>query len=125
MKSIILSVLLYTVILPQTQTDIPWPTLADSPWPMIKHDPQLTGRSPYRGPQSPTIIWTVDMPHGIFSGPVIGEDSNLYFGLNLLIYIHPIAVYPHIFTVMTVMVIFCGSITFRINAHHIIVEQFY
>lgn len=34
----------------QQQVDIPWQTLADSPWPMIKHDPQLTGRSPYKGP---------------------------------------------------------------------------
>jgi hypothetical protein len=67
-------------ILAQIQTDIEWPTLANSDWPMIKHDPQFTGRSPYKGPQSPTIIWTVDMPDGIFSGPVIGEGGNLYFG---------------------------------------------
>ena len=67
-------------IIAQTQTDIEWPTLANSDWPMIKHDPQFTGRSPYKGPQSPTIIWTVDMKDGIFSGPVIGVDGNLYFG---------------------------------------------
>ena len=65
---------------PQQQVDIPWPTLANSDWPMIKHDPQFTGRSPYKGPQSSTVVWTVDMPNGIFSGPVIGEDENLYFG---------------------------------------------
>lgn len=64
----------------QQQVDIPWPTLADSPWPMIKHDPQFTGRSPYKGPQSPIIVWERDMENGIFSGPVIGEDNNLYFG---------------------------------------------
>ena len=68
------------LIYPQQQTDNPWPTLADSPWPMIKHDPQFTGRSPYKGPQTPNIEWTKDMPYGIFSGPVIGEDENLYFG---------------------------------------------
>ena len=67
-------------IIAQIQTDIEWPTLAKSDWPMIKHDPQFTGRSPYKGPQSPTIIWTVDMPDGIFSGPVIGEGGNLFFG---------------------------------------------
>ena len=67
-------------IIAQIQTDIEWPTLANTDWPMIKHDPQFTGRSPYKGPQAPTIIWTVDMPDGIFSGPVIGEGGNLYFG---------------------------------------------
>ncbi len=73
---VIVSGLLYA----QQQVDIPWPTLADSPWPMSKHDPQFTGRSPYKGPQTPTIAWTEDMEDGIFSGPVIGERGNLYFG---------------------------------------------
>ena len=63
-----------------TQTDIDWPTLGDSPWPMIKHDPEFTGRYPYKGPQTPTIVWKEDMKDGIFSGPVLGEDGNLYFG---------------------------------------------
>lgn len=76
-------VLILSVVLSlhaQEQTDIPWQTLADSDWPMIKHDPQFTGRSPYKGPQTPTIVWTADLEDGIFSGPVIGEKGNLYFG---------------------------------------------
>jgi outer membrane protein assembly factor BamB len=77
---IFLLVIIPVFIYSQQQADIPWPTLADSPWPMIKHDPQFTGRSPYKGPQTPTIIWTADLENGIFSGPVIGADSNLYFG---------------------------------------------
>jgi hypothetical protein len=64
----------------QQQTDILWPTLANTDWPMIKHDPQFTGRSSFKGPQTPTIIWTKDMENGIFSGPVIGVEGNLYFG---------------------------------------------
>jgi outer membrane protein assembly factor BamB len=81
MKWIILvSLFLCAAIYSQQQVDIPWPTLANSDWPMIKHDPQFTGRSPYKGPQSATIVWIKDMPNGIFSGPVIGEKSNLYFG---------------------------------------------
>lgn len=64
----------------QQQIDISWPTLAKSDWPMIKHDPQFTGRSPFKGPLTPTIIWTRDLEDGIFSGPVIGEQGNLYFG---------------------------------------------
>ena len=67
-------------IIAQVQTDIEWPTLSKSDWPMIKHDPQFTGRSPYKGPQTPTIVWTADISDGIFSGPVIGEEGNLYFG---------------------------------------------
>lgn len=62
------------------QNDIPWPTLADSPWPMIKHDPQFTGRSKYKGPQNGTIIWKRDLEHGIFSGPVLDKNDNLFFG---------------------------------------------
>lgn len=80
MKTFIIFVFISLNIFSQQQIDITWPTLADSPWPMIKRNPQLTGRSPYKGPQTATVIWTVDFPHGIFSGPVIGEDHNLYFG---------------------------------------------
>jgi outer membrane protein assembly factor BamB len=80
MKKILLSLLLSSLLYSQQQVDTPWPTLADSPWPMVKHDPQFTGRSPYKGPQTPTIVWTEDMEDGIFSGPVIGEEGNLYFG---------------------------------------------
>lgn len=66
----------------QQQVHIPWTTLADSPWPMVKHDPQATGRSPYIGPKTANIFWTMDMPYGIWSGPAIGEDSTIYFGTN-------------------------------------------
>lgn len=66
----------------QQQFDIPWPTLADSPWPMMSHDPQATGRSPYIGPKTANIVWTMDMPYGILSGPALGEDGTIYFGTN-------------------------------------------
>jgi len=66
----------------QHQQQIPWPTLMDSPWPMIKHDPQATGRSPYVGPKTANIIWTMDMEYGVFTGPAIDVDGNLYFGTN-------------------------------------------
>jgi len=77
---VVLVILSASSIYSQIQTDIEWPTLAISDWPMIKHDPQFTGRSPYKGPQTPTIVWTKDLNDGIFSGPVIGEEGNLYFG---------------------------------------------
>jgi outer membrane protein assembly factor BamB len=66
----------------QQQIDIPWPTLADSPWPMMSHDPQATGRSPYIGPKTANIVWTMDMRYGILSGPTLGEDGTIYFGTN-------------------------------------------
>ncbi len=62
------------------QTTITWPTIADSPWPMLSHDPQRTGRSPYQGPQTPTIGFALNIPDGIYSGPVLGAQGNLYFG---------------------------------------------
>ncbi|MEJ2102970.1 MAG: PQQ-binding-like beta-propeller repeat protein [Ignavibacteriaceae bacterium] len=80
MKKIILFILVSGIICAQQQIDIPWPTLSNSDWPMIKRDPQFTGRSPYKGPQTPNVVWIKNMPNGIFSGPVIGEEGNLYFG---------------------------------------------
>ena len=66
----------------QQQVDILWQTLADSPWPMISHDPQLTGRSPYVGPKTAAVKWNLDLPYGVLSGPIIGEDGTLYVGTN-------------------------------------------
>jgi outer membrane protein assembly factor BamB len=66
----------------QQQQQIPWLTLMDSPWPMVKHDPQGTGRSPHKGPKTPNVIWTKDLEYGVFSGPVIDLDGNLYVGTN-------------------------------------------
>lgn len=74
--------LLSSVLHSQQQVDIPWPSLANSPWPMIAHDPQFTGRSPFVGPKTPTVVWTLDLPYGIFSGPIIGEDGTLFVGTS-------------------------------------------
>ena len=79
-RELLLTVFLSTLIYSQQQVDIPWPTLADSPWPMIAHDPQITGRSPYSGPKTAAIKWTIDLPYGVFSGPIIGETGTLYVG---------------------------------------------
>jgi len=49
---------------------------------MIKHDPQGTGRSPYVGPKTANIIWTMDLEFGVFSGPAIDAVGNLYVGTN-------------------------------------------
>jgi len=78
---VLIVILVSTDLNTQTkQEPIPWPTLSNSAWPMIGHDPQFTGRSPYKGPQTPTIVWTANLPHGIFSGPVLDIYQNLYFG---------------------------------------------
>ena len=66
----------------QPQTDIPWPSLANSPWPMAHHDPQLTGRSPYQGPQLGELVWAVN-PVGDFetlTGISLGADGSIYYG---------------------------------------------
>jgi DNA-binding beta-propeller fold protein YncE len=77
---IFLILLLAGIIYPQQQIDIPWPTLANSPWPMIAHDPQITGRSPYSGPKTPTIKWEIDLPYSVASGPIISENGTLFVG---------------------------------------------
>ena len=61
------------------QVNIPWPSLANSPWPMFHHDPQSTGRSPYRGPQKGRIKWTFKSGGTIYSTVVIGADGTIYF----------------------------------------------
>ena len=77
----ILSILLFSsTIFSQTQQNIEWESLADTPWPMIKKDPQLTGRSEFVGPQSGNILWSKDMENGIYTGPIIGHNKNIYFG---------------------------------------------
>ena len=86
MKTVLLFLLFTSLIHSQQQVDIPWQTLANSPWPMIAHDPQITGRSPYSGPKTPTIKWTLDLPYGVYSGPIIGEDGTLYVGTNAYLY---------------------------------------
>ena len=81
LRYLILSlILLGEIHFSQQQIDIPWPTLANSSWSMIAHDPQLTGRSPYSGPRTPTIKWSLDLPYGVFSGPIIDEQGRLYVG---------------------------------------------
>jgi Secretion system C-terminal sorting domain/PQQ-like domain len=88
MKIKIVAAVLFLIIIPinaQQQQQIPWPTLADSPWPMVSHDPQATGRSNYVGPKTPNVIWTMDMPYGILSGPALGEDETMYFGTRSIL----------------------------------------
>jgi outer membrane protein assembly factor BamB len=63
----------------QPQIDIPWPGLANSAWPMFMHDPQHTGRSPYRGPQLGQMEWRFNAGYLVYSSPAIGLDGNIYF----------------------------------------------
>jgi len=63
--------------------DVPWPGLANSPWPMFLHDPQHTGRSPYRGPQEGKVEWLFDAGIWVYSSPVIDLDGSIYFGVLL------------------------------------------
>ena len=79
-RKLLSTLFLINTIFSQQQVDITWTSLANSPWPMIGHDPQITGRSPYSGPKTPTIKWTLGLPYGVYSGPIIGEDGTLYVG---------------------------------------------
>lgn len=64
----------------QQQQHIPWPSLADSPWPIGRGDAQATGRSKYIGPRTPNVMWRKDMPLGIYHGPIIGFNDDLFVG---------------------------------------------
>ena len=57
---------------------LPGDGLADAPWPTFHHDPQRTGRSLFRGPESPEARWTVETSGPIWSSPVIGADGTIY-----------------------------------------------
>jgi hypothetical protein len=68
----------HPVYVVQAQIDIPWPGLASSAWPMFAHDPQHTGRSPYRGPQSGVMETMFNANTIIYATPVIGTDGSVY-----------------------------------------------
>jgi hypothetical protein len=80
MIRIFLLLLFTSVLFCQQQVKIPWPSLADSPWPVSRGDMQGTGRSEYIGPSTNNVIWRKDMPLGIFHGPVIGYNNNIFVG---------------------------------------------
>ena len=50
-----------------------------SPWPMLRHDQYHTGRSPYNGPETPTLKWTFETVIGNRSSPAISADGTIYF----------------------------------------------
>ena len=54
--------------------------LATSPWPMFLHDLQHTGRSPYRGPETPELKWEYETGGVVQCSPTIGSDGTVYVG---------------------------------------------
>jgi len=53
---------------------------ASSAWPMFRHDPQHTGRSPYKGAEIDMFKWKLKTGSMIFSSPAIGSDGTIYVG---------------------------------------------
>ena len=53
-----------------------------SPWPMFLHDAKHTGRSPFKGPDTPELKWMyyVDTQFPNFCQPIIGNDGSIYWG---------------------------------------------
>ncbi len=54
--------------------------LADTPWPTFQRDAQRTGRSPYLGPEEPTVMWRFQLANTSISSIAVGEDGTIYFG---------------------------------------------
>lgn len=48
---------------------------------MFLHDPQHTGRSPYRGPQSGKVEWMFDAKGYVYSSPTLDVNGNIYFSV--------------------------------------------
>jgi|GEM_PF-2174214 len=48
-------------------------------WSMFGHDPQHTGRSPYRGPQQPVLAWSFQAGEAICSSAAVAPDGTVYF----------------------------------------------
>jgi outer membrane protein assembly factor BamB len=48
-----------------------------SPWPMLRLDQYHTGRSPFDGPETPTLKWIYEI-EGIGSSPAISADGTIY-----------------------------------------------
>jgi hypothetical protein len=80
MNKLCLFLLFTFIVYGQQQVKIPWPSLADSPWPVLRGDMQGTGRSEFIGPRTNNVHWRKDMPLGIFHGPVIGYNDDLFVG---------------------------------------------
>jgi len=69
----------YPLMVPATdETDADG--LADSPWPMFGHDARHTGRSPFKGPEHPTLKWSLEIGESDEATPVIGKDGTIYIG---------------------------------------------
>lgn len=60
---------------PFAQMEIDWPSLQKAPWPMYRHDPQLTGRSPYAGPMKGIIGDT--LPY-YSTGSIVSDGMNIF-----------------------------------------------
>jgi outer membrane protein assembly factor BamB len=69
-----------------TSTSIP---VAPPIWGMFQHDPQHTGRSPFNGPSTSSLLW--DFPvSGHPGSPAIGGDGTIYLPVGtVLIAINP------------------------------------
>ena len=65
---------------PNPQYDVEWPGLSLSDWPMYLHDPQHTGRSPFRGPQQGKIVWRFDAGGEVYGAPALGQNGTIFIG---------------------------------------------
>jgi large repetitive protein len=51
---------------------------AGAPWPMQDRDPNHTGQSPYTGPASAHVAWTLQLDGSVTNPPAIAADGTLY-----------------------------------------------
>jgi outer membrane protein assembly factor BamB len=51
---------------------------AGAPWPMQDRDPNHTSQSPYAGPASANVAWTLELGGSVTNPPAIAADGTLY-----------------------------------------------
>ena len=82
MKRLLILICCVVILLGATLAAIasPSPGLTEGSWPMFQHDPQHTGRSPFRGPEVPDLKWAITIPQSahLYSAPVIGPSGTIY-----------------------------------------------
>lgn len=55
-------------------------------WPMFRYCPTLIGRSPFKGPKTPHIKWSIPINYFIYYPPVIDKDKTIYFTIASELY---------------------------------------
>ncbi len=75
LQNLILLFALVAVLFPLSQSPA---NAGRGDWWMFGHDPQHTGRSPFKGPDTAAVKWKYTTGGYVYSSPAIGSDGTIY-----------------------------------------------